>query len=127
MRNRAKCYLCQSIIESFHSTDTVECACGEIAVMEGEAMKCAAKNFGNFLRVDDEGNEIIVKVQGTVTIAPDCADYTPCKADLQSELKRMIDSIEAMPPIAMNSYVTQYDLWCGLRLISAIMQFDEKK
>ena len=63
MRNRAKCKLCQSTIESFHPTDLVLCKCGEISVDAGEGLKCAAKSWENFLRVDDEGNEIIVKVE----------------------------------------------------------------
>ena len=63
MKNRAKCKLCGDVIESFHSYDYVACRCGEIAVDGGmDNFRCIANDFGNFLRVDDEGNEIVVKV-----------------------------------------------------------------
>ena len=62
MRNRAKCKLCGDIIESFHPTDVVECKCGEIAVDRGLGLGCAARDWKNFVRVDDEGNEIVVRI-----------------------------------------------------------------
>ena len=63
MRNRAKCKLCNEIIESTMRNDYVSCKCGEIAVDGGqEYSHCAAKNWPNFLRIDDSGNEIEIKV-----------------------------------------------------------------
>lgn len=59
MRNRAKCRRCDDIIESTHRHDFVTCKCGEIAVDGGQAyFRAAAKNFENFIRLDDEGNEV---------------------------------------------------------------------
>ena len=55
MKNRAKCKLCNSIIESFHRHDYVTCACGEIAVDGGlDYFKVIARDYANFLRIDDE-------------------------------------------------------------------------
>ena len=50
------------MIESYHSTDIMYCECGEIYVEGGEALKCGAGDFSNFMRVDDKGNELEVKV-----------------------------------------------------------------
>ena len=62
MKNRAKCRLCGDILESFHETDYVKCSCEEISIYGGrQSYKAAAKDFKNFLRIDDEGNEIEVK------------------------------------------------------------------
>lgn len=61
MKNRAKCKLCGSVIESFHPYDHVICKCGEIELNGGDALFAKARDFANFLRVDDHGNEIVVK------------------------------------------------------------------
>jgi hypothetical protein len=64
MRNRAKCKLCSSIIESMKLDDYVSCKCGAITINGGTyAYECRANHWENFIRVDDEGNEIIVKVE----------------------------------------------------------------
>lgn len=60
MKNRAKCKLCQSVIESFHATDHVMCKCGEVELNGGDAMFARANDFNNFLRVDEQGNEVLV-------------------------------------------------------------------
>jgi len=63
MRNRAKCKLCNDIIESVHHHDYISCKCGEIAVDGGQHYcRCSAKSWENFIRIDDEGNEIIPKI-----------------------------------------------------------------
>ena len=64
MRNRAKCKLCNTIIESFHQHDYVKCKCDEIAVDGGpDGCRVMAKNWDNFLRVDDSGKEYPIKVK----------------------------------------------------------------
>lgn len=70
MRNRAKCKLCGDILESFHEFDYQTCKCNEISISGGLIRyECAAKDFSNFLRVDDEGNEIVptIKHQNIIT------------------------------------------------------------
>lgn len=122
MRNRAKCKLCGDIIESFHPTDLVLCKCGEIQVEAGNALKCAAKDWKNFLRVDDQGNEIIVKVKED-DVKP-LYNEKPSKKDLLGILDEMIKSYETLPPQAMNAYVTNYDLAAALLLLSSILHED---
>src|SRR5271166_4679007 len=57
IKNRAKCKLCKDILESFHQHDYVTCTCGEISIDGGTSYwRCAAKNWENFLRLDDNGN-----------------------------------------------------------------------
>lgn len=124
MRNRAKCKLCGDILESFHRYDYVTCRCGEISIDGGgDYYHCSAKNFDNFLRVDDEGNEIVVKIQD--------ADNSTTKEESQPELKRkdLIDMLEAMyknienlPSAAQHSPINHYDLYCALALIHQIFK-----
>lgn len=111
MKNKAKCKLCQSIIESMNETHYVTCSCGEISVDGGESMRCAARNFDNFLRIDDEGNEVVVQVKEKY-----------CKSDLINMLESFIEKIEQMPPNALYSSVNHYDLLTSLNLIHMILK-----
>lgn len=116
MRNRAKCKACESIIESLNSRDECTCKCGQISVSGGERMGCAALNWSNFLRVDDEGNVIVP----TVTDRP-----IPTKSDLLDELEGMIKRIEEMPQQAMVVSINHYDFVSLLILLSSIFRSDE--
>ncbi len=127
MKNRAKCKLCNSIIESFHSTDYVTCKCGEIAVDEGEGMICFARDFKNFVRVDDNGNEILVKIQDefdeimkNVPASP--SEKLTKKEDLINELDELIKGIERLPQQAMLSPITHADFCSLMMLLSAIFK-----
>lgn len=135
MKNRAKCKLCNTIIESFHSTDYVICKCDEIAVDGGDALLCYAKDFSNFLRVDDEGNEIIVKekvpetTKSSTELSGRQGPYlvneqkppTP-RDELIKELEGMIQTIENLPERALYQPVTQCELASVLMLLSAILR-----
>lgn len=136
MKNRAKCKLCSDILESFHRHDFVTCKCGEISVDGGnDYYKCSARNWDNFLRIDDQGNEIIVKVKDDSDT--DVSDKTKVKEwassementkpltreDRLKELDRMILSIEGLPEVAMTTPVNQYDLLSALILLSEILR-----
>jgi hypothetical protein len=138
MRNRAKCRLCGSIIESFHSTDFVVCKCDEIAVDGGSAFRCSAKDWSNFLRVDDEGNEIVVNVQDLnrhekQEMVPYPNDNPRKEGDVKllyktrcdellEQLDMMIKNIEDLPQRAMMEPVNHYDLASSLMLISALFR-----
>ncbi len=123
MRNRAKCYLCKDIIESKAVNDRVICSCGEISVDGGlESYLCSANNFGNFLRVDDEGNEIIVKVQYDVMKSNKYNVKKPGKKELIEMLDEMIKKIEDLPPQAMSVSITHYDFYSSLLLLSSILK-----
>ena len=60
MKNRAKCKLCHSIIESHFSGDVMYCKCGAISVFGGDSMDMAPFGSPNFLRIDEQGNEVVV-------------------------------------------------------------------
>ena len=131
MRNIAKCKLCKEIIESFHRYDYFTCKCGEISIDGGnEAFLSSARNFENFLRVDDEGNEIVVTVKNSDSkTVPDTSfsDETPklSRKDLIAMLDEMSASIEKLPTQAYTSPVTQIDLCSLITLLSSIFKTKE--
>lgn len=115
MRNRAKCKACEWIIESLNSRDECSCKCGQISVSGGDRMGCAAVDWSNFLRVDDEGNVIV----------PTITDVNPiCKADLLDALDDLIKRIEEMPQQAMIVSINHYDFVSLLILLSSIFRSD---
>lgn len=139
MRNRAKCKKCNSIVESYHSTDYVMCKCGEIAVCEGAALKCAARDYNNFVRVDDDGNEIVVTViepHSNTKIHNDAVDIstthiknthpTPTYIDKLDMLDAMIKSVEKLPQAALSTPITHYDYLSVLMLLSSILRDDSR-
>jgi len=121
MNNRAKCKLCNAIIESFHSTDYVICNCGEISVDGGPALKCAAKNWENFIRVDDNGNEIDVTVLDEKQVQKDDSPLKTKKEKIDL-LKRMIESYEALPPQAMFEPASNGDLLQVMMIVYSIVK-----
>lgn len=124
MRNRAKCKLCESIIESFHQYDFVTCKCGEISVMAGEGMHCSYKDKENFLRVDDEDNIIIPKfIDKDSDVKPlDIDRPKPTKQELIQILEDMIKNIENLPPEAMLTNINQYDFMSLMLILTSIFK-----
>lgn len=119
MKNRAKCKLCQSTIESLHRTDYVSCKCGQIAVYGGpDLMQCSAIDWTNFLRVDDNGHEIVVTVKGIGESFLESKDV-PATRDLVSILDQMIADIDRLPKHAMTSPITQMEYQVLLMILSA--------
>jgi|ERR1051326_412342 hypothetical protein len=116
MRNRAKCKLCDSIIESLQEKDNCECRCGEISVMGGSKMGCSAKNWNNFFRVDDNDNVIVP----TIKERPPA----PTRDDLINVLDEMIKRIEGMPQQAMVVSINHYDFVSLLMLLSSIFKLE---
>lgn len=128
MRNRAKCKLCNEIIESFHSTDYVICKCGEIAVDGGDALRCSAKDFENFLRIDDKNNEIPVKVQDKEQTEEKPQEQPPIisKKDILYTIEEMVKNIEKLPPQVMSDPISHYDFVSLLWLLSSYLRLDCK-
>jgi len=127
MRNRAKCKLCNSIIESFHSGDHVTCKCGEISVHGGQGLYCASKDWNNFTRVDDNGHEIVIRVLEKDDVSNPNIELTeyvvkPNKKELIDMLDEMVKSIDSLPPGAMTAPITHYDLSSALLLLLAIFK-----
>lgn len=122
-RNRAKCRLCGDVIESFHSTDYIMCKCGEISVADGSALRCGARDYNNFIRIDDNDCEIPVKVKDTnTTYEPIDKPKSLTKSDLMYMLKEMITHYEGLPQHAMTAPVTHYDMLSVLMLMSALFK-----
>jgi hypothetical protein len=118
MRNRAKCKLCSSIIESKHLTDFVNCDCGEIGVSGGDDQyNCMANNWDNFIRVDDQGNEIVVSVKSNIPTKPN-------RKELIDILEEMSKSIEKLPSHAMATPINHYDYNSLLLLLVSILRSD---
>ncbi len=128
MRNRAKCKLCNSIIESFHASDYVYCNCGHIYVEGGPALKCGAGDWVNFIRVDDEGNEIIPQVIDADLGDVKPLDIQPGQKPKRREVIEMIDelanTINGLPENAKWSAATQLDIYSVLLLLSAAFKAD---
>ena len=129
MRNRAKCKICKEIIESFHRHDYVTCSCGEISIDGGQDQYGASsRNWDNFLRVDDEGNEIIPKV---IDKEPETIEVTdepkpPSRQDKIDMLKSMADNIERLPQNAMTLPITHYDHLSLILLIHSILESNDQ-
>lgn len=127
MKNIAKCTKCNDIIESFHPQDYVICTCQSIAVFGGEAMKSWASDYGLFRRIDGSGREIPVEyresiVSETKGIVSDCVENVQNIQHLMDSLHHMAGEIERLPDQAMREYVTQYDLYRVVSLLSDIFK-----
>lgn len=122
MKNRAKCKLCHSIIESFHLHDLVTCKCGEISVSGGnQEYNASANDWSNFLRVDDMGNEIVVTVKDEekLDVKP-LYNEKPTREDKLKMLDEMIKSYENLPSHALQAPITGYDLTSALLLVRSL-------
>ena len=120
MKNIAKCRLCHSVIESRHYCDYVTCSCNEIAIDGGnQNLFVYARNFENFMRIDENGNEILVSVKDKEA---ETEKTKPSREDLISMLDEMIASYERLPTHAQQSFVTNYDLSAALLLVSALLK-----
>lgn len=128
MRNRAKCKKCNSVIESFHDADYVTCKCGEISVSGGNKLYCAAIDWNNFCRVDDQDNEIMVSVKTIESQKQPISEIQPkpsskpTKKELVDMLKMMIDNIEKLPEYVMMTPISHYDHLSALLLLLAIFK-----
>lgn len=143
MRNRAKCKLCGSLIESLHVSDLVLCKCEAIAIDGGpDNFRTYARDYMHFLRIDDKDNEIsvIVKEKGLSSdlkknpTKPDSKDENGpvphpdriTRVDLLDELETMIKNIEGLPQQALSTPVSHYDLCSALIVILAVLRADRE-
>jgi hypothetical protein len=126
MKNRAKCKLCNDILESFHRYDYVTCKCGEISIDGGkDYLQCSAKDWKNFLRVDDEGNEIVVTVKDD-TQSNNRNDVPEPKIMTKDEkiemLEQMLKNIENLPKHAMDVAINHYDFYSYMAVVLSILK-----
>lgn len=122
--NKAKCQLCKSIIQSFHQHDYVSCSCGEISIDGGEQnYRAFAKDWTNFLRVDDKGNEVKVTVmEKQEQDHPPEEMKTITIEDQMQMLKDMVEAFKNLPEKAMTAPITHYDFYASISLIYALMR-----
>jgi hypothetical protein len=127
MKNRAKCKLCNQILESFHTYDYVTCKCGEISISGGnDKLECSAKNWENFLRVDDEGNEVVIKVKDS-QLPSDNSDFVEIpgkvtRKEMIEMFEAMVKNIENLPTGAMSQPINHYDMFSFMAIILAILK-----
>lgn len=130
MKNKAKCKLCQDIIESFHSTDHVQCKCTALALGGGLAMKIWCDNWEDVLRIDDNGNELPIKSNDCLIKKDEKEEISypkQSKEDLINQLHEMAKYIETLPQHAMSSPISHYDLFSLTALLVAIFRSDLKE
>lgn len=134
MRNRAKCKLCEDIIESKHLHDYVTCKCGEIAVDGGqEYFRCGIQtSWKNFLRIEEDGTikevTYVEPEEPKETVEAEANEYVApvlSRAEKIQELERFFDHIvfESLPDHAKFSFVTQAQFQSlGLLLVSILLE-----
>jgi|HubBroStandDraft_3_1064219.scaffolds.fasta_scaffold13227_5 hypothetical protein len=125
MRNRAKCSLCKDIIESFYLADYAQCSCGEIGIRGGNMrFETFAKDFAHFKRFDDHDNEIEVRVIDD-DVKPFDKSTKITKEEVVLAVKEMIDNYQNLPPHALSTEVTGYDLLSVLFLLHAFLSIED--
>ena len=127
MRNRAKCKLCEEVIESLTVHDYVRCKCGEISIDGGRNyFKASAKNFHNFLRVDDEDNVVEVKLIDKSEVEEKVVEeeHPPRELSRQDKIDLvdgMLSYFDGLPQHAMLASPSQYDIQALYLLIKRIL------
>lgn len=141
-KNRAKCKLCEEIIESKHSHDYVTCKCGEISIdggpSTGDGGSCwrgRAKDYRNFLSIDNEGRVIgVTHIEDepikSIEEKEDNKElqeevFIPLtRAQKVDELKRLREYSEGLPPAAQYQFVTETDFQRLLLVLESILRED---
>jgi len=130
MRNRAKCKLCKDVLESFHQFDHVQCKCGQISISGGQNQyECAALDWGNFLRIDDEDNEVSVKVKSDIKEVPikEEISFKYTREQQIDMLETMVKNIENLPKHVMELPINHYDFYSYILLIVSILKTPDKE
>ena len=90
-------------------------------------MKCGATEWRLFARINDVGDTIPVKVDESIVdqsrgIVDDLPKDGPSAVDLLDSLHHMATEMERLPDQALRQYVSQYDLYRLVSLLSAIFK-----
>jgi hypothetical protein len=78
-----------------------------------------AKDWSNFIRIDDNGNEVVPTI-----IEPE-PKRKPTRKELIDMLDQMISSIESLPDQAMTVSINQYDFYSLLVLLSSLFKSED--
>lgn len=128
MKNRAKCRLCGDILESLTQFDVVECSCKEISIWGGEyELRCHARDFKNFLRIDDRGAERQVKYievheEDQKNEASEPVPKALTRQELIDEIDTLVQYISDYPPHKLHSACTYADLRDFVSLLSSVLK-----
>lgn len=142
MKSRAKCKLCNSILESKGIHDVVSCKCGEISIdRDGYSFHVHIKNDkSNLIMIDDEGNEILPKAADPLKAQENDVEYSSptsqavfegedkrevnmhSKRELLAILDAMAHNIDSLPPSARFTSVTHTDFSSLLTLLSELFR-----
>lgn len=122
MRKRAKCKVCNSILE-VTLYDMTFCKCGEVSIdmLSGEFHANVQDDINNLILVDDEGNEIIPKI-ATNSLIDSEIPYHNSKQSLIYALEQMSKNIYSLPSEARSSPITHSDFGELITLLSSIFR-----
>jgi hypothetical protein len=129
MRNRGKCKLCHTIIESFYMGHLDTCKCGAVSVFNGDGMDMAPFGSPHFLRVDEVGNEIVVSYKEKSSESGsheegDKPNEPRSRADLIKDFENAIEYINRAPQHEQLSFVTNVALCHYMRAIVNILKME---
>lgn len=127
MRNRAKCKLCDDIIESVNTHDYMTCKCGEISIDGGNSSgywRSRAANPENLIRLNDDDTVFIPKPKEIEEEAPPPAPIkkTRTRQDLLEELDEMTKHMDDLPPNALYAPLTHADLAMIINIIKLVLK-----
>jgi hypothetical protein len=123
MRNRAKCALCHTVIESVLATEHVLCPCGEIGVAGGQQMLFKAyTSDDNFIRIDDDGNEIKPELAKAKESAEKLLVNMDDLGQIIKDMGTIVESLESLEDYSMRLPLNQYDLLTVLRLVKRVAE-----
>lgn len=125
MRRRAKCKLCDDIIEALPNHNMVECKCKHIGIdLSGDILRCHAGDWKNFIPVDDDGKELplTIKVPEPVELKPveSESEFQDKKAALLKEISLLIEETERDLGTG-NGLVTRYEFVRMLEILVAVV------
>jgi hypothetical protein len=90
-------------------------------------MYCFAQDFDNFLRVDDNDNEIVPKViakldEDSIESPKDPIHTKLTKVELIKMLDDMIENVDRLPQAAMTAPISHYDYYSLMLLLSSLFK-----
>lgn len=126
MRKRAKCKLCNTVVETKNNFDIWSCPCGEISIdrISGAFHANVKNDIDNLILVDNDGNEIIPKISSAI----EDSEQTTHKIDkggleeLLYILDKYAENLHNLPPEARQSPITHSDFGALITLLSSIFR-----
>jgi hypothetical protein len=91
-------------------------------------MRCAAKDWSNFLRIDEQGKECKVSVKEGDDEPADKEEgaYIESVEDVLKNIEHMMGILDGLPQNAMTQPLTHYDMYSMLLLMSAVIKLQIK-